>query len=415
MTRYNLPDEGSQAWYADPLNPAVADLDRRLSLTEQGAGDHSADLAVALDAAYAAQATADAAIRTYYLANPPWSNGSSQPDSSNGDLWFDTNTNQTYRWDGTTWTLIQDNSINAALAAAQNAQTTADGKITAYRQPTQPWLDGDPLHVDDVGDLWFDNTGAPGRLAVPNSGFETDTTGWDAGGTTLTRDTAQAHSGTASGKVVAFGNGPAIITPTPLYSVYIAVLPSTTYTVSVWLKGNVGGEFLRLELYDNSVDTVDQDATLTTQWQQFSITYTTKAWSTGFQFRIFTLGQVWSTWFVDDFVIEGPPAPSDNQATPYYWTGTQWAPISDSAIAAAQAAADAAQSTADTALAAVSYHHVQGTVSATWSIQHNLGYYPNVSVKDSAGDSWEGDVTYDSTDHLTIRFSAAFSGVADLS
>jgi hypothetical protein len=34
MTRYNLPDQGSQAWYADPLNPAVADLDRRLALVE---------------------------------------------------------------------------------------------------------------------------------------------------------------------------------------------------------------------------------------------------------------------------------------------------------------------------------------------------------------------------------------------
>jgi hypothetical protein len=30
MTRYNLPDPGSQQWYSSPLFPAVADLDRRI-------------------------------------------------------------------------------------------------------------------------------------------------------------------------------------------------------------------------------------------------------------------------------------------------------------------------------------------------------------------------------------------------
>jgi hypothetical protein len=62
-----------------------------------------------------------------------------------------------------------------------------------------------------------------------------------------------------------------------------------------------------------------------------------------------------------------------------------------------------------------SYRHVQGTVSDAWAVPHGLGYNPSVTVHDSAGTTWEGDVTYDSFDHLTIRFSAAFSGVADLS
>jgi hypothetical protein len=103
----------------------------------------------ALTAAQAAQATADGAIRTYYQSNPPWANGSSQPAEVVGDLWFDTDDGQAYRWNGTTWVIIEDNSIAAALAAAQNAQTTADGKITSYYQTTTPT-------IGELGDLWYD-------------------------------------------------------------------------------------------------------------------------------------------------------------------------------------------------------------------------------------------------------------------
>jgi hypothetical protein len=42
MTRYNLPDPGSQQWYSSPLYPAVADLDRRIG---KGSADLSALLA----------------------------------------------------------------------------------------------------------------------------------------------------------------------------------------------------------------------------------------------------------------------------------------------------------------------------------------------------------------------------------
>lgn len=103
----------------------------------------------ALTAAQAAQATADGAIRTYYQANPPWANGSTQPASVLGDMWFDQDDGQAYRWNGTTWQVIEDSSIAAALAAAQSAQTTADGKITAYYQDNQPT-------TGEVGDLWYD-------------------------------------------------------------------------------------------------------------------------------------------------------------------------------------------------------------------------------------------------------------------
>lgn len=61
-----------------------------------------------------------------------------------------------------------------------------------------------------------------------------------------------------------------------------------------------------------------------------------------------------------------------------------------------------------------SYVHVQNEASNEWSIAHNLGKYPSVTVVDSAGSVVYGDVVYDSDHRLTVRFTSAFSGKAYL-
>lgn len=63
----------------------------------------------------------------------------------------------------------------------------------------------------------------------------------------------------------------------------------------------------------------------------------------------------------------------------------------------------------------IAYTHVQNSVSSTWSITHNLGFYPNVTSVDSAGTSIEGTVTYTSATTLDLVFSVATSGKAYLS
>ena len=63
----------------------------------------------------------------------------------------------------------------------------------------------------------------------------------------------------------------------------------------------------------------------------------------------------------------------------------------------------------------VAYHHTQNTSSATWTIIHNLNFYPNVTVQDSAGTILEGEITYTNTKQLTVHFTSAFSGNAYLS
>ena len=63
----------------------------------------------------------------------------------------------------------------------------------------------------------------------------------------------------------------------------------------------------------------------------------------------------------------------------------------------------------------VSYQHIQDEVSNTWVVLHNLGFKPNVTVQDSAGTIYEGEISYTNSDSLTITFSSAFSGKAFLS
>jgi len=62
-----------------------------------------------------------------------------------------------------------------------------------------------------------------------------------------------------------------------------------------------------------------------------------------------------------------------------------------------------------------SYAHTQSVSSATWTITHNLGYRPAVSVVDSGGNHVIGDVNYVSVNALTVSFSAPFGGSAYLS
>lgn len=62
----------------------------------------------------------------------------------------------------------------------------------------------------------------------------------------------------------------------------------------------------------------------------------------------------------------------------------------------------------------LTYVYKQLSPSATWSITHNLGKYPSVSVADSAGNTVIGEVNYVNENSLVVTFSAQFAGVAYL-
>ena len=62
-----------------------------------------------------------------------------------------------------------------------------------------------------------------------------------------------------------------------------------------------------------------------------------------------------------------------------------------------------------------SFSHAQNVASASWTVNHNLGFNPNVTVVDSSGSQVMGDIKHISANQLTINFNAGFSGSAYLS
>lgn len=63
----------------------------------------------------------------------------------------------------------------------------------------------------------------------------------------------------------------------------------------------------------------------------------------------------------------------------------------------------------------LSYTFEQQVDSASWSINHNLGYRPAVTVQDYGKITIEGEINHINANTLIITFSAAISGYAYLS
>jgi hypothetical protein len=91
-----------------------------------------------------AQAAADGKIDSFYQDSEP-------ATASQGDIWFDTDDDyKVYMYSaGSGWVQAWDQEIVRALASANTAQATADGKITTYYQASAP-------SSPDVGDLWVE-------------------------------------------------------------------------------------------------------------------------------------------------------------------------------------------------------------------------------------------------------------------
>lgn len=63
----------------------------------------------------------------------------------------------------------------------------------------------------------------------------------------------------------------------------------------------------------------------------------------------------------------------------------------------------------------VAHVYDKNVASNSWTINHNLGFYPNVTVQDSGGSIVEGEISYTNSNSLTVTFQASFSGKAYLS
>jgi len=71
-------------------------------------------------------------------------------------------------------------------------------------------------------------------------------------------------------------------------------------------------------------------------------------------------------------------------------------------------------STTTAIIGPVTYVHAQGSAASSWTITHNLGRRPSVTIVDSGGNVQIGEVLYNSDNQITVTFAAAFGGYAYL-
>lgn len=122
---------------------AVSAVASDVTTLSASVANNAANTSTAISNAATAQAAADGKIDSFYQTSAPGT-------ASEGDLWFDTDDgNKIYTRRSGAWVATQDSAIGTAIAAASNAQSTADGKVASFYQTSAPTAEG-------VGDFWID-------------------------------------------------------------------------------------------------------------------------------------------------------------------------------------------------------------------------------------------------------------------
>jgi parallel beta-helix repeat protein len=125
------------------------------------------------------------------------------------------------------------------------------------------------------------------RNLISNSGFEANLTGWNTSGSdpgiALAQSTASAHSGSTSALLTNTSAAPAscLLNDSPNW---VLTTTAATYTATLWVRADTPGATLNLRLREFAggplVGSALKQVTLTTSWQQVSISYTAAAGST---------------------------------------------------------------------------------------------------------------------------------------
>jgi hypothetical protein len=68
----------------------------------------------------------------------------------------------------------------------------------------------------------------------------------------------------------------------------------------------------------------------------------------------------------------------------------------------------------DTEWKSLSFNFTQSSPSSTWTINHNLGYKPNVDVYDSGSQQVQAEVSHSSVNQTVILFTVPTAGFARL-
>lgn len=205
----------------------------------------------------------------------------------------------------------------AAVAAVQRYLNPAAWGLPPSGE-TPLWLATPKVRVNKVIQAIEDTPGiawaepvliGPANLA-PNPSLETDLAGWATSGPTLnpgasiSRTTTQAYVGTASLWVTTSAAQPFEGAGLSVPGTFKA---GVTYTFSVYLKGNAGGESLQLLLADISGEFGASSVTLTNGWQRFSATWVPTLDRAAVDAVIRGIPAAVQTWFVDGVMVTQTP------------------------------------------------------------------------------------------------------------
>jgi PKD repeat protein len=163
---------------------------------------------------------------------------------------------------------------------------------------------------------------------VGNPGFEASTSGWNTSGSgsgvTLAR-VSGGHSGGWAGKLTRTGSGTGtcLLNDSPNW---VGATTSGAYTASLWARADAPGATLKLRLREYAgtalVGSAIQEFTLSTSWQQFSVSYTPGSpGSSNLDFNAYVTGAPAGTCFYADDVLidkggDPPPPPPPPTGSP---------------------------------------------------------------------------------------------------
>jgi YD repeat-containing protein len=177
---------------------------------------------------------------------------------------------------------------------------------------------------------------------VTNPSFETGTTGWStttstfivSAGATQALDATTADTGSKSLLVTTTSSASGQGTGSSVTGAFVA---GQTYTVSLRLKGAVGGEALTLMIGSSDVGSTDvltTSITLTNAWAIYKVTWTAAASHSSAAIAVRTLTAAATNFSVDSVDVNAGAAVTyfDGDSAGAFWTGTPGASTSTKTI-----------------------------------------------------------------------------------
>jgi hypothetical protein len=146
---------------------------------------------------------------------------------------------------------------------------------------------------------------------VRNPGFETDLSGWNTSGSganvTLTR-VSGGHTGGSAALLTNTGTTTTTFATLQDSPNWVTTTTAGTYTGSLWVRADTAGAVVKLKFQEYSGSTLVGSAltqvTLTTSWQQVTVTYAIKSPGSTLDFQAFVQNAAPGTaFYADDAAI----------------------------------------------------------------------------------------------------------------